>query len=87
MASYRAVRQATFARMDREEAQARAYQRKHGLTRRGQELRLEYLRGLYAFYLPRLDNPNPLTRNWTAHEMIKIMREADKIKRQLGQRN
>jgi hypothetical protein len=75
MASYHAVVRATFARQDREAAQARAYQVKHGLVQRGRELRVEYLRGVYVHYIPLLDDPHPLQRNHAGRELAKILRE------------
>lgn len=81
MASYQAVYRATFARQDREAAQARAYQKKHGLVQRGIELRIEYLRRLYAHYLPYLDHDDPRMRSTKARELTKILREVSKYRR------
>jgi hypothetical protein len=72
----------TYIRQAAEAAQARAYQRKHGLVRRGIELRIVYLRGLYRYYLPQLDDPHPLQRNHAGVELAKILREIAKYRRQ-----
>lgn len=78
MASLYAVYRATFARQDREAAQARAYERKHGFVLKNAANRIAYLRGVYAGYLPQLDDPHPLTRNHAGREMVKILREVKK---------
>lgn len=83
MASYTAVIRATFARQDREAAQARAYERKHGLERRNAELRLNYLRWKYQHYLPQLLAAHPLTRNGAGRELAKILREVEQLQRRL----
>lgn len=84
MASYYAVTRATFARQDRERAQARAYERKHGLAAKNRALRLVFLRGKYAHYLPQLLDPHPLVRHGAGHELAKILREVRALTRQKG---
>ena len=79
MASYTAVIRATFARQDREAAQARAYERKHGLAAKNRALRVAYLRGVYAHYLPQLLDPHPLVRHGAGHELAKILREVARL--------